>query len=106
MKLSEHQIDHIEKRTSLLAVKRENSAFEKLIETFGEHTFFMNTDGLFIFARDREDAATAQLFAYAMWDEEDENKLLQLVNPLDAGLVLDLSKPELHKTLNAAVTLH
>ena len=106
MQLTDAQIKTVEKKTDLMAVKRDNSAVEKLEEAFGEHTYFMNEDGLFVFMRAEEEAKTAHLLAFAMWDEEDKNKLLQLAEPMNAGIALDLENIEVRDTQEDAPTVH
>ena len=106
MQLTDTQIKTVEKKTDLMAIKKDNSALGKLEEAFGEHTYFMNEDGLFVFMRAEETDTTAHLLAFAMWDEEDKNKLLQLAEPMSAGISLDLKNVEIQDNRETSNTVH
>ncbi len=106
MQLTDAQIKTVEKKTDLMAVKTDNSAVEKLEEAFGSHTYFMNEDGLFVFMRAEEGAKTAHLLAFAMWDEDDKSKLLQLAEPMNAGISLDLENVEIKDMRENTQTIH
>lgn len=106
MQLTDAQISKVEKKTDLLAIRKDNAALDKLEEAFGEHTYFMNEDGLFVFMREEETDKTAHLLAFAMWDEDDKNKLLQLAEPTSAGISLDLEQVEIQDHRDMSNTIH
>ncbi|WDI30272.1 hypothetical protein PUV54_09905 [Hyphococcus flavus] len=106
MQLTEIQIDAVEKKTDLTAIKQEHAAISKLEEAFGSHTYFMNEDGLFVFMQAEEKDNTAHLLAFAMWDEEDKNKLLQLAEPISAGVSLNLEQAHVIDNRDQPTTIH
>ncbi|WP_425409665.1 hypothetical protein [Hyphococcus sp.] len=106
MQLTKIQIKTVEKKTDLTAVSQDNAAIDKLQNAFGNHTYFMNEDGLFIFMRAKKSDTTAHLLAFAMWDEDDDNKLLQLAEPMNAGIALDLENTQIQDNREAARTIH
>lgn len=106
MELSRTQIDFVEKETSLSAITQSHSAFDKLAEAFGTHTYFLNEEGLFIFRSSEENENEAHLFAFAMWAKEEDNKLIALPEPMETGVTLDLEKPELIGAENPPPTKH
>ncbi len=46
MKLTGTQQSHVEEQLGIEALPEENPAMPKLKEVFGEHTFFVDADGL------------------------------------------------------------
>jgi len=106
MQLTDTQIKTVEKKTDLNAVKKEHTARGKLEEAFGEHTYFMNEDGLFVFVRAEEADETAHLLAFAVWDEEDKSRLLQLAEPASAGVALNLETAEIQDHRESPRNIH
>lgn len=106
MELSQTQIDLIEKETSLSAITQGHSAFGKLEEAFGTHTYFLNEEGLFVFRSSEENESEAHLFAFAMWAKEDDNKLVALPEPMETGVTLDLETPALTSPETPPPTKH
>ncbi|MEQ8749629.1 MAG: hypothetical protein RIC52_07625 [Amphiplicatus sp.] len=106
MELNTSQIETVEAKTDLLAVAVDHGVLPKLKEAFGSHTFFMNEKGLFIFQRAEETETEAKLVAFAMWAENEENKLVALRDPLPAGLVFDLEATELRGDAPESQTRH
>lgn len=106
MELTRTQIDLVEKETSLSAITQNHSAFSKLEDAFGTHTYFLNEEGLFIFRSSKQNKKEAQLFAFAMWAKEDDNKLIALPEPMETGVTLDLEKPELTNPESPPPTRH
>jgi len=102
MELTTQQAEAVERQTNLRAIPDENESFTKLQEVFGDHTFFANEQGLFVF-QNIEDGADSQarMRLFAAWSESDQNTLVKLDEPVDANIVLDLSSLELFQTPGA-----
>lgn len=106
MELNTTQIETVEAKTDLLAVAVDHGVMPQLKEAFGSHTFFMNEKGLFVFQRAKETDNEAKLVAFAMWAEDDRNKLVALQDPIPAGLVFDLEAAEVRNEAQESQTRH
>ncbi len=106
MELNTTQIETVEAKTDLLAVAVDHGVMPQLKEAFGSHTFFMNEKGLFVFQRAEETDKEAKLVAFAMWSEDERNKLVALQDPIPAGLVFDLEAAEVRNEAQEPQTRH
>lgn len=93
MKLNSNQIAAVKQDLSADPLDENNPAMESLREAFGDHTFYVGPDGLFV-VEPVEDAAhpgePAQLVLVAAWTDEDKNAL-QPVPPQQTETVVDLA---------------
>ncbi|GAB4523340.1 MAG: hypothetical protein Kow00133_11290 [Amphiplicatus sp.] len=105
MQLDATQIGAVEKSTDLVAIAEDHSAFAALRQAFGEHTYFVNNHGLYVFRREgakNGEATRARLFAFAMWSQENENQLAPLAEPLATDVTMDLENAAVRKEEEAA----
>lgn len=90
MELSAAHIKAVETQTDLQAVAKQHRSFAKLQKAYGEHTFFLNNQGLFVFNRENDSDKEAHLLAYAKWSENKKHNLQTLKKPQRAGIVFNL----------------
>lgn len=93
MKLNSHQIAAVKQDLSADPLDEENPAIGSLREAFGDHTFYVGSDGLFVVepVEDTEHPGEpAQLVLVAAWTDEDK-KALQPVPPQQTETVVDLA---------------
>lgn len=93
MKLNSNQIASVKQDLSADPLDEENPAMGSLRETFGDHTFYVGADGLFV-VEPVDDAAhpgePAQLVLVAAWTDENKNAL-QPVPPQQTERIVDLA---------------
>ena len=71
MKLSAAQQAHVEEQLGIDALAEENPAMPKLKEVFGDHTFFVDADGLNIVEQpDEEQGSDGAIVKLASWAED------------------------------------
>lgn len=71
MKLNAAQQSHVEEQLGIEALAEENPAMEKLKEVFGEHTFFVDADGLNIVEQHPEEqGSNGAIVKLASWAED------------------------------------
>jgi len=94
MKLNASQIAAVKQDLSAEPLEEQNPAMPSLRQAFGDHTFYVGSDGLFV-VEPVEDTAhpgqPAQLVLVAAW-ADDERKALQPVPPQQTQTVVDLAK--------------
>lgn len=92
MKLNQAQTNLVGEKLGLNVVDPESPAQPQFEEAFGDHSFFVNQQGVFIVTDEEEDTNDdeGRLFAVAAWSEEDENKLLVLSEPANVNVTIDL----------------
>ncbi len=92
MKLSSPQIEKICSQTSLEVVREDGSAAAELSRHFGEHTFFVDPNGLFVVEAENE-GNKAQPLLVAEWGERtgDGQRQLLRTEPRAVGPELQLA---------------
>jgi hypothetical protein len=93
MKLNSNQIAAVKQDLSADPLDEDNPAMGSLREAFGDHTFYVGSDGLFVI-EPVENAShpgePAQLVLVAAWTDEDK-KALQPVPPQHTETIVDLA---------------
>lgn len=93
MKLNTKQIAAVKQDLSADPLEEENPAMGSLREAFGDHTFYVGAEGLFV-VEPVDDAAhagePAQLVLVAAWTDE-QKKALQPVPPQQTETIVDLA---------------
>ena len=80
MKLSEQQIQQVEGQTDAKAISEDHTAVAELESHFGEHTFFLDDDGLHVWECPSDsDAETSKLVGVrlATWSDEKRDTLVR-----------------------------
>lgn len=96
MKLSEQEAGAIKAETGLEPLPPEAPAQPDLEAHFGEHTFYVAEQGLFIFEPEAEEKAdgeaadSARAVQLAVWTEQDGKKALAVIEPTPTDLVASL----------------
>lgn len=93
MKLSNQQVASVRQELGADPLNEDNPAMDSLRGAFGDHTFYVGADGLFVFEPVEEpaaDGAPAQLVLVAAWADEKKNTL-QKVQPQQTDQVVDLA---------------
>lgn len=98
MKLSAAQTNLVGQKLGLDVIDSQSEAQPHFEEAFGDHSFFVNSQGVFII-RDTAEEATVdgsdsqdqgRLFAVATWAEDKEDQLLLLAEPANVNVTIDL----------------
>jgi hypothetical protein len=77
MKLTPAQLQHVEKQLQVEAVPEDNPMVPELIDIFGDHTFFVNTDGLHIIEPvEQPEANAGNVVTLATWAPDQESALV------------------------------
>lgn len=95
MKLNDQQIAAVKSSVNIDAIPPENPAVPQLTEHFGDHTFFVVTEGLFILEEvDNPElpGTPAEFVLVAGWADE-ERSALQGVQPTRSNTIIDLDAP-------------
>jgi hypothetical protein len=93
MKLNDTQMQQVNKQTGLEPIPDDNPATPRLQERFGEHTFYLDANGLYIWepvdAADgaNQPAAAVMLAAWA----GDEKQALKPTEPTRSRVVVELA---------------
>lgn len=90
MKLSEEQANQIAGSTNLSAISLEDDVQKDLEAQLGDHTYFVNSDGLFVLEPMGE-GNNALLVAVALWSKDSENELIPQNPVLKTRVCFDLS---------------
>lgn len=93
MKLNSRQIASVKQELSLDPLEEENPAMEALRDTFGDHTFYVGTDGLFVIEPANDPthrSEPAHFVLVAAWTDE-QRTALQPVPQQATELVVDLA---------------
>lgn len=97
MKLNANQIASVKQDLSADPLEEQNPAMDALRKAFGDHTFYVGAEGLFVVEpvdgeeADKHPGEPAQLVLVAAWADE-EKKALQPVPPQQTQTVVDLAK--------------
>ncbi|MEZ5669843.1 MAG: hypothetical protein R3F55_20875 [Alphaproteobacteria bacterium] len=93
MKLSSQQVVSVKTALGADPLEDHNPAMDSLVKAFGEHTFYVFTDGLFVLEPVNDAAMAgdpARLVLVAAWTDEKRNAL-QKVQPQATDAIVDLS---------------
>lgn len=96
MLLNDTEIEAVRESIGAEPVSDDHPAMTQLVEVFGEHSFYVDTNGLSIFATEEEVEeieGTPRLTLIAAWADE-KKTALQPVQPTDMGLPLPQPGPE------------
>jgi len=91
MKLSDDQVKAVEENTGLKPIPPDNPAIERLQESFGDHTFYVDDRGLYVLetAEDEAEGDQATAVQVASWTDENMTTL-QAHEPQATDVVLSL----------------
>lgn len=92
MKLSTAQIAAVERATGANPLPEDNAAQVKLSEALGDHTFYLDQQGLVVFEQpaDAKSEDTLEIVRVGQWTD-DQQQELGLTSPQPTGQVIDLS---------------
>lgn len=93
MKLSSQQVAVVKDELGADPLGEENPAMESLKNAFGDHTFYVGSDGLFVFESVNEPEQArepAQLVLVASWTD-DQKTALEKIPPQQTDKVIDLA---------------
>ncbi|NHK28349.1 hypothetical protein FF098_010575 [Parvularcula flava] len=93
MKLTETQAEAAKQTLGADPIPEDHPVAVQLSQTFGEHSFYLDNNGLLVFEPTKEDPAKAGLFLIAAWTDEDK-KELGGIQPQPTNIVLDLENPQ------------
>ena len=93
MKLSDEQVKAVEENTGLKPIPQDNPAIERLQESFGDHTFYVDDRGLYVLETAEDEAENDQATAVQVASWTDENMTtLQAHEPQATDVVLSLTR--------------
>lgn len=98
MKLNSNQIAAVKQDLEADPLDEENPAIGSLRQAFGDHTFYVGSEGLFVVEPVEDEAhpgEPAQLVLVAAWTDEKKNAL-QPVPPQQTETVVDLATAEVN----------
>ena len=83
MKLSAEQIEQVEDQSGAMPIPDDNPGLPGLNKTFGNHTFYVDPEGLHVFEWDQEQAgsdgaSTVKLVQLAEWTDDNRTHLKQM----------------------------
>lgn len=93
MKLNSKQIDAVKQDIGADPLEQDNPAIEALRGAFGDHTFYVGVEGLFVLEPVNDSSHPgdpAQLVLVAAWTDEQKNAL-QPIPPKASEKVVDLA---------------
>ena len=93
MKLSTAQIAAVEQATGANPLPEDNPAQAQLSEALGDHTFYLDQQGLVVLENPEEEAAseeTLEIVRVGQWTD-DQRQQLGLTPPERTGQVIDLA---------------
>ena len=93
MKLTPQQTEHVEQQTGLAPVPEDNPSADTLKEHFGDHTFYVDKVGLYVWepvepVEGRKEPAAAVMLA--AWADE-PGTALRPTEPTPTNVVIDLA---------------
>lgn len=80
MKLSEQEIQQVERQTDSKVISQDHPSVPELESHFGEHTFFVDDDGLHVWERPSDDGAESGKLVgvrLATWSDDKKNTLVR-----------------------------
>lgn len=93
MKLTSQQVAAVKQELGADSLEEENPAMESLRGAFGDHTFYVGPDGLFIVEpidNPTMEGTPAQLVLVAAWTDDKKNAL-EKVLPRETDTIVNLS---------------
>lgn len=97
MKLNDDQVKAVEENTGLQPIPQDNPAIERLQESFGDHTFYVDDRGLYVLEAGEDDASQDEATAVQVASWTDENMTtLQAHEPQATDVVLSLVRAGNH----------
>lgn len=93
MKLTSNQTAAVKQRVNIDPIDEENPVVEPLRQAFGDHTFYIVSDGLFVLEPVNDPGQgdePVQFVLVAAWTDETKNAL-KAVEPHQTGTVIDLA---------------
>ncbi len=93
MKLTQQQAEQVERTTGLAPVPEDNPSAQTLKDNFGDHTFYVDRVGLYVWepveaTEEQNEPAAAVLLA--AWSDE-EGTTLRRTEPTPTNVVIDLA---------------
>lgn len=95
MILTASQVDAARAALGADPIPADHPAIPALQQAFGEHTFYLDANGLLVFEPDDEESDAqdpARLYLVAAWADE-ERQQLSPVQPHPTNVVVDLAPP-------------
>ena len=92
MKLTQAQAETAKETLGADPIPADHPVAQQLEQTFGEHSFYLDNNGLLVFEPTEEDPEKAGLFLIAAWTDENR-KELGGIQPQPTNIVLDLNAP-------------
>jgi hypothetical protein len=92
MKLSPAQAQRVEQQIAGRAIPDRVAHSSQLMETFGDHTFFVDSDGLNIVEPAEVDGAMGSVVKLGEWTDDEHTKL-RLNPPTRTEAVVELGAP-------------
>ena len=96
MKLTPAQIEHVRTQLDLEPMGEDHEAYPALVNRFGDHSFFLNADGLHIVEPNvtaRGEDRTGALVTLASWADETRAQLRPHA-PKATAHIVELGRPE------------
>jgi hypothetical protein len=91
MKLTSAQIEQTTTQFEAMPIPPDNSMVPELSGLFGDHTFFLDGDGLHIVEPGEPDAPVGRIVKLASWTDRDRT-ILATHPPQPTDVVVDLDK--------------
>lgn len=95
MKLTSEQIQTATESLGFDAIAEQHPVHPQLEKALGEHTFFINDNGLFVFNEHSEENSkekTARLYVVAAWTDDEKKALSPVTPPSPVDVVFDLDE--------------
>ncbi|MBT3658874.1 MAG: hypothetical protein HOA30_19335 [Rhodospirillaceae bacterium] len=91
MKLTEAQITAVEEKTGAKPLPEEDDATKQMAEAFGEHTFYLDQNGLYIMEKSDEQGETGMLTVLVQLGEwaDEEMTSLQAIDARITDMVIN-----------------
>lgn len=96
MKLSNDQVKVVEERTGLQPIPEDNPAMPQLKENFGDHTFYVDDNGLYVLETEGDETdggGHATAVQVASWTDENRTAL-QAHEPQVTDAVFKLTRDD------------
>lgn len=90
MKLTEAQAERIKSQFGAEPLPTDEPAVDQLKDAFGEHTFYLDANGLIIFEPVEEQPESARAVVVAVWTDEKKEQLAG-VQPQETATVIDFN---------------
>jgi len=100
MKLKDFQVDAVQSQMNVAAVPEDDGAVVKLTELFGEHTFLVNEEGVFIFEQKgpkNGHELPALMFAVALKSDDESDEFIVQSPPVELDIKMKVDTGELYQ---------